>query len=222
MLRRCLSLCIISVLVFLCGCSSETVVDTHVSSADAILAHMESKYDMEFTFVGDWDELDSGGYSVSLSCPAFDESVFCKSENGVYSDNFMAYMYYDEMISLLQDALHTLAKDGVVFYEVANDVTAELSLDSTFEDYLACSGEIVADFEIPYSVWDYHMVDMFQQFLNDHLGVYTIRLAVVHNEDYPINDRDALLDKVNSDGVVEYVELSRINKELSGEVFWRK
>lgn len=222
MLRRCLSFCIIGVLVFLCACSGNSAGDTQVSSADAILAHMESKYDMEFTFVGDWEELDSGGYSVSLSCPSFDEPVFCKSENGVYSDNFMAHMYYDEMISLLQDALHILASDGAVFYEVANEVTGDLSLDSTFEDYLAGSGEIVADFEIPYSVWDYHMVDIFQQFLNDHFGVYSVRLAVVYNDDYPISDRAALIDKVDTDGVVEYVELSRINAELSGEIFWRK
>ena len=145
MIRKTLSLflCVVMLLGVMCGCKNNPKF-----TVDEILEYMNEKYDEEFTYIRPADvyQPTKESFEIFMASDKYpDEEIFAKciynSETGEkrFLDNYVSYIYEDEVRDLLTELTQEVYADAKVRY-VPLYWTASTNSDEdipTLEQYLS-------------------------------------------------------------------------------------
>jgi len=145
MIRKTLSLflCVVMLLGVMCGCKNNANF-----TVDEILEYMNEKYDEEFTYIrpADLYEPESDSFEIFVASDKYpDDMIYAKcllnTETGEkwFCDNYVSYIYEDEVRTLVTELTHEVYADAKVRYvplygAASSDSNEEIP---TLEQYLS-------------------------------------------------------------------------------------
>ena len=151
MIRKTLSLflCAVMLLGVMCGCKNNANF-----TVDEILEYMNEKYDEEFTYIRPADVYQPREYSFEIFVASDkypDEEIFAKciynSETGEkrFCDNYVSYIYEDEVRDLLTKLTQEVYPDAKVKYTPLTKTASSNSNEEipTLEQYLSKSSSSI-------------------------------------------------------------------------------
>ena len=150
MIRKTLSLflCVVMLLGVMCGCKNNPKF-----TVDEILEYMNEKYSEEFTYIRPADVYQPGEYSFEIFVASDkypDEEIFAKciynSETGEkrFCDNYVSYIYEDEVRDLLTELTQEVYADAKVRYAALYGTSSDSGQDvPSLEQYLSKSSSSI-------------------------------------------------------------------------------
>ena len=142
MTRRILVLAMLCITLFVGGYGCMWNKKQNIN--DVALAYMEQKYGEPFMYESSWGGSKTGVHEMYVRCDSFpNQRIFVEIENynednRVFSDNYLAAKYEEELTSFFLEYAVNLYGEANVFYKVARiSLSPDLSADASFDDYLA-------------------------------------------------------------------------------------
>lgn len=172
------------------GCSY-----THGKSSAEILEYMNNKYGVEFTYSSAFGNSLSDTRQILCNGGGYIGVLAQGSMDGIYKDNYLSYVYADDVRDYIQECCDTVFGQGMAtgYFEIDN-LAYESFADWGFEEFLGNSS-MKCNFE----------VEIYRDFTDDEalefaelLGQYgtEFSLTLVKFEDI-IGDYDLIMEKLS-------------------------
>ena len=112
------------------------------SLIDEALNYLEQKYNETFEYISIWgaDYSNTSGTRLLTQCGSFPDAILVNcvkdEDDFIFSDNYLAVRYKQEMTEFIQSTTDVVFGRSVVFYEVLKQpLSPDLPADSSFEVY---------------------------------------------------------------------------------------
>ena len=195
---------------------------------DAALEYMEQKYGEKFEFVAPWGDSMTGTHELLVRCESLESERIVvavsnyKSEDRVFSDNYLAVKYRENVVEFLSQCTNKAFGESRVHYNVARSaLSPELPADASFEEYFADeSCFLSAAIAVKASSFtSEEQAEIVTEPILEACGASYIGvlLVVVDDAEYESLDLDELGHKVVTNQFVQCARLTKQHGEVSLE-----
>lgn len=211
--------------VFLSGCSITLgdIVDTDEIYLEDLfsdgyddqmaLDYLEEKYGEEFGYAGPWGDSMDGDREILAGCDSLSDLVLVeiadyREDSRVFSDNYMALKYKDDITQFIQEQADAVFDQNRVYYESARSVLSPaIGSSASMEDVLRDSEmTLFCRVEVPASELTMDAAKAFASKASQY-GNINITLYGTEDADFETLDWESIMDMGIMDQLPSMYEL---------------